>query len=162
MKQFIVESNQEKQITITKSGQYLVKLVGKGAHANITGKFKLSGSDKLDLNIITIHAAPHTSANTNLRAVVDDTASATINGTIIVEKNAQQTNSFLTEKVLLLSPKATANAIPNLEIEADDVKCSHAATVGTIDEEQLFYLQSRGISEPKAKAMIADGFLNPN
>jgi Fe-S cluster assembly protein SufD len=119
----------------------------------------LTGTQKLEVNLITIHAAPHTSANTIIRAVADDNAIAIINGTIIVQKNAQQTSSFLSENVLLLSERAQAHAIPNLEIEADDVKCSHAATVGTIDEEQLFYLESRGIDPKTAKSMIATGFL---
>jgi Fe-S cluster assembly protein SufD len=159
-KTYRVVSNQEKDIHLKKSGDYTVELVGEGAHATITGLFKLEGSQNLDLNVTIIHAAPHTSADTNLRAVVDDQATATINGTIIVQKNAQQTNSFLTEKILLLSPQSHAHAIPNLEIEADDVKCSHAATISTIDEEQLFYLQSRGIPSKKARLMLAQGFLH--
>lgn len=158
-KTHIIKENQEKSIIINKSGGYTIKLVGEGAHANITGLFNLTNSQKLDINLIIIHASPHTSADTNLRAVVDDKAVATINGTIIVKKDAQQTNSFLNENILLLSKTAQAHAIPNLEIEADDVKCSHAATVATIDDEQLFYLQSRGISQKKAKSMIAKGFL---
>lgn len=155
----IIKSNQDKDIHIKKSGDYTIKLVGEGAHVNIKGLFKLAGTDKLSIDLTIIHAAPHTSADTNLRAVVDDSAAASINGTIIVQKNAQQTNSFLNENVLLLSKTAQAHAIPNLEIEADDVKCSHAATVATIDDEQLFYLQSRGIPKKKAKTIIADGFL---
>jgi len=158
-KTFTVKQNQQEKVIISESGDYKITLAGEGAHIDITGLFKLTGQEKLDLNVIIIHAAPHTSADTNLRAVVDDTAVASINGTIIVDKSAQQTNSFLTEKVLLLSPKAQAHAIPNLEIEADDVKCSHAAVVTTIDEEQLFYLMSRGIPESEAKKLIAAGFL---
>lgn len=156
---YTLQSNQEKKITLTKSGNYTIKLAGEGAHTHIVGLFKLTGQEKLDLNVTIIHAAPHTSADTNLRAVVDDHATATFNGTIIVAKSAQQTNSFLTEKILLLSPYSHAHAIPNLEIEADDVKCSHAATVSTIDEEQLFYLQSRGIPAQTARLILAEGFL---
>lgn len=156
---YTLQSNQEKTITLTKSGNYTIKLAGEGAHTHIVGLFKLTGQEKLDLNVTIIHAAPHTSADTNLRAVVDDHATATFNGTIIVAKSAQQTNSFLTEKILLLSPYSHAHAIPNLEIEADDVKCSHAATVSTIDEEQLFYLQSRGIPAQTARLILAEGFL---
>jgi Fe-S cluster assembly protein SufD len=159
MNTFTVRKNQERSIIIKNSGDYSIKLTGEGAHAHITGLFNLKHQDQLNLNVTIIHASPHTSADTNLRAVVDGQATATINGTIIVEKSAQQTNSFLTEKILLLSPQAHAHAIPNLEIEANDVKCSHAATVSTIDEEQLFYLQSRGITEKKAKQLIANGFL---
>jgi Fe-S cluster assembly protein SufD len=113
----------------------------------------------LDLSVTIIHAAPHTTANTVIKAVVDDEAFAFISGTIIVKPAAQVTNSFLKENVLLLSEKARAEAIPNLEIEANDVKCSHAATVGKVDPEQLFYLQSRGLTPSQAKTAIAQGFL---
>lgn len=156
---FSVGAEETTSIIIRESGDYEVTLTGEGAHVDILGAFHLKGSEKLEINVVTIHAARHTSADTLIKCIADDKATATINGTIIVEKDAQQTNSFLTENVLLLSEKAQAHAIPNLEIEADDVKCSHAATVGTLDEEHLFYLMSRGISRDEAKKMIADGFL---
>lgn len=159
MNKYKIKRNEAETIVIAKSGDYTVTLEGEGAHVEILGAFHLKGSKKLDINVTTIHAAPHTSADTFIRCIADDNSQATINGTIIVQKDAQQTNSFLTENVLLLSPKASAHAIPNLEIEADDVKCSHAATVGTIDEEHLFYLMSRGIDKQTAKEMIVDGFL---
>lgn len=159
IKTYTIKKDQQKQIVINKSGSYTVKLTGDRARVDIRGAFYLTGKNTLNINITVIHSSPHTNANTNLRAVVDDHAKAEINGTIIVEKRAQQTNSFLSEKVLLLSKTAQAHVVPNLEIEADDVKCSHAATVGAIDKNQLFYLQSRGISQKKAKSMIAKGFL---
>jgi Fe-S cluster assembly protein SufD len=124
------------------------------------GAFHLVGSEQLNINVTIIHDAPHTSAQTLIKVVLDDSASVVLNGTIIVKKNAQQTNSFLAENVLILSNRAKAQAIPNLEIEADDVKCSHAATVANIDEESMFYLQSRGVNKVQAKKMIADGFLS--
>jgi Fe-S cluster assembly protein SufD len=77
----------------------------------------------------------------------------------VIEKNAQQTKSFLRENVLLLSPNAKAEAIPNLEIEANDVKCSHAATISNISDEEVFYLMSRGISRKEAEELIVEGFL---
>lgn len=156
-----LKKDQTKKITIEESGDYSVTLAGEGAHVDIVGGFWLKNTEQLEVNVTIIHAARHTSADTMIRAVVDDAATATINGTIIVEKDAQQTNSFLNENILLLTPEAHAHAIPNLEIEADDVKCSHAATVGTLDEEQIFYLQSRGIKAKEAKTMIAEGFLKP-
>ncbi len=156
----IIKKDQQEKIIISQSGDYAITLAGEGSHALIVGAFHLVGSEKLDLNLTIIHDAPHTSAQTLIKVVLDDSASAIINGTIIVKKAAQQTNSFLAENVLMLSDAAKAQAIPNLEIEADDVKCSHAATVANIDKESLFYLQSRGINEPTAKKMIADGFLS--
>lgn len=156
---FTIKKNQHKQIILKESGDYTIILVGDGAEAEILGAFWLKDHDKLEINVTTIHEACHTSADTFLRAIADGEASATLNGTIIVRPGAQQTNSFLTENVLLFSPKARAEAIPNLEIEANDVKCSHAATVGSVNQEQLFYLMSRGISKEKAKDLIAEGFL---
>jgi len=160
-KKYNITKNQQEKILITNSGEYEVILTGEGAHAEILGAFHLKGEEQLELNIITIHAAPHTSADTLIKVIADNSSKATVNGTIIVQKNAQQTNSFLTENILMLSDTASALAIPNLEIEADDVKCSHAATVGKIPDEHIFYLQSRGISQKTAKALIAAGFLEP-
>lgn len=156
----IINKNQQEKIIISESGDYTITLDGEGSHALIVGAFHLVGSEQLDLNVTIIHDAPHTSAQTLIKVVLDDSASAIINGTIIVKKIAQQTNSFLAENILMLSNSAKAQAIPNLEIEADDVKCSHAATVANIDQESLFYVQSRGVSELTAKKMIADGFLS--
>ena len=159
-KSYTLTADQQKTITLKKSGDYVVTLKGQGSEATIKGAFWVKGTDTLNLNLTVIHAVPHTSANTVIKAVVDDSASATINGTILVKKGAQQTNSFLKENVLLLSKKARAEAVPNLEIEANEVKCSHAATVGRVDPEQLFYLESRGLPQSKSKALIAQGFLS--
>jgi Fe-S cluster assembly protein SufD len=148
-----------KKITITKSGSYTYTLEEEGSELEIVGLFSLKNKDTLNLSVTIVHAAPHTSANTIIKAVVDDDAYASISGTIIVKPGAQATNSFLKENVLLLSDNARAEAIPNLEIEANDVKCSHAATVGKIDPEQVFYLQSRGLPESEVKDLIAQGFL---
>lgn len=161
MTKISVSKNQSKKVVIEKSGDYEIKLTGSGAHADILGGFHLKDSDQLKLDITIIHAARSTTADTFIRAVAEESSSANINGKIIVQKGAQQTNSFLTENVLLVGKKARATAVPDLEIEADDVKCSHAATVGKIDEEQLFYLMSRGISRNKATKLIIDGFLQP-
>ena len=161
MTKISVPKNQSKQVVITKSGDYLVELQGPGAHADILGGFHISGNDKLNIDVRIIHTAKSTSANTFIRAVVEDSSSANISGKIIVKKGAQQTNSFLRENVLLVGQNAKATAVPDLEIEADEVKCSHAATVGKIDEEQLFYLMSRGINKAKAQQLIIDGFLEP-
>lgn len=148
-----------KTIKLTKPGRYTYTLSHEGEELNIVGSFSLSHHDQFDLDLTIIHLAPHTTANTVLKAVVDDEAQANLIGKIIVQKNAFGTNSFLKENVLLLSPKAKASAIPNLEILCNDVKCSHAATIGKIDPDQVFYLMSRGLPEPEAKSAIAQGFL---
>ena len=81
-------------------------------------------------------------------------------GKIIIDENCGDSSSFLTERVLLLSDKAKAEAIPDLEIKTDDVQCSHAASISSISEEHLFYLETRGIGREKAEEMVVDGFLN--
>lgn len=149
-----------KTITLTKSGTYSYTLSKEGSELEVIGRFWLKNKDSLDLNLTIIHAAPHTSARTSLKAVVEGRGVVNFNGTIIVQKGAQATDSFLEERVLLLSDTARATAIPNLEIEANDVRCSHAAAVGKIDEEQLFYLTSRGLPRTQATRLIAKGFLS--
>ncbi len=148
-----------KTITLTQSGIYTYTLSQEGSDLNVVGRFWLKNDNKLDLSLTVVHAAPNTQANLSLKAVVEGGGEASLRGTIIVKKGAQNTNSFLEERVLLLSDKAHATAIPNLEIEANQVKCSHAATVGKIDEEQLFYLMSRGLPKRHATHLIAKGFL---
>ena len=149
------------RIVVNDSGKYTVNLLKPGARVEVLGAYSLKGKQSLQLEIFIIHKAPNTVADTFIRAVLEDQAQAQILGTIIVEKKAQNTNSFLRENVLLASKKATAHAVPNLEIHANEVKCSHAATIGTIDPEQIFYLQSRGLGVKTAQKLITDGFLKP-
>lgn len=148
-------------VKISESGKYRVDLLGEGTHVDVLGVFRGRGRDEIEIEIEVVHKAKNTSANTHIRGVVGDQAQARVVGMIRVLPKAQKTNSFLAEKVLLLSDGARAEVVPNLEIEADDVKCSHAATVGKIDEEQMFYLMSRGLSRETAEAMIVEGFLAP-
>jgi Fe-S cluster assembly protein SufD len=149
-----------KTITLTKSGTYIYTLNQEGSELEILGRFWLKGHENLNLNLTIIHAAKHTSSKSSLKAVVSGRGVVHLNGTIIVKPGAQNTDSFLEERVMLLSPQARATAIPNLEIEADQVKCSHAATVGRLNDEELFYLESRGLSKTKAAHLIAQGFLD--
>jgi Fe-S cluster assembly protein SufD len=148
-----------KTIIINKPGNYSYTLDQEGSELNIMGTFWLKNHDNQSVNLTLIHAAPHTKARVTLKAVVEDSAHLNLNGLIKVNEAGQDTDSYLSEKVLLLSPKATASAIPNLEILANEVKCSHSATIGPIDEEQLFYLMSRGLSKEKATSLLAEGFL---
>lgn len=144
---------------INQPGTYHFVLDRFGQDLDIIGRFKLGDRDVQHWDIEIIHAAPHTTSRTNIKGVVDGDGQAFVNGTIKVLSEAVGTEAFLEERILLVSPQARAEAIPNLEIKTDDVKCSHAATVGKIDEEELFYLQSRGISNNEAKKMIVEGFL---
>lgn len=159
MTKYKILKNQVKQVIIEKAGEYEVELVGNEARVEILGAFHLKSNQKKKVFLKIIHKAKHTKANTIIKAVVEGSGEIEIQGKIIVEKGAQQTESFLQERVLLVSDQARAVAIPDLEIMADEVKCSHAATVGSIDNEQMHYLMSRGMNKKEAAKMIIDGFL---
>lgn len=148
-----------KKIRITTGGKYRYQLDKIGQKLEVVGRFRLRGEEKLNLSIEIVHVVENTAAQVSLKATVDDKAQALIGGRVIVEQTAKNTESFLEERILLLSTQAKAEAVPDLEIQNNEVKCSHAATVGAIDEEQLFYLASRGIPEAEAKQTIAEGFL---
>lgn len=106
-----------------------------------------------------IHLEPNTRANVQVKAVLDGQSKLTFDGLIKVMKPAQKTQSYLREDVLLLSKDAQSLGKPQLEIEANDVKVSHGSTIGRVDDEQLFYLTSRGIEKEAAKKVIVDGFI---
>jgi Fe-S cluster assembly protein SufD len=135
------------------------KLDGPGASAKVTGAYAGAGRQHLDFDTTQEHAAPHTTSDLAFRGVLADRATAVWRGMIRVDPGAQQTDAFQESRNLLLSKKAHADAIPGLEIEANDVRCTHAAAVAQVDPEQLYYLRSRGMPEPKAKRLIIDGFL---
>ncbi|OGY92383.1 MAG: hypothetical protein A3B31_03470 [Candidatus Komeilibacteria bacterium RIFCSPLOWO2_01_FULL_53_11] len=118
-----------------------------------------SGDQKLRTDLSIIHVKPGARSHVILKGVFTDTAQGVLNGTILIRPSAQKTDTRLEERVLLLSPDAYAETIPNLEILADDVKASHAAAIGRISEEEIFYLQSRGIERKAAQRMIVHAFL---
>ncbi len=144
---------------INNPGKYRFILDKNGQELKLFGRFRLDGECVCRWDIEIIHAAPNTSSQTDIKGVVDGSAQAFVFGTIKVLPSAKNTEAFLSEKILLVSPAATAEAVPNLEIHTDQVHCSHAATVGKIDEEEIFYLQTRGVSAISAKKMIVSGFL---
>lgn len=148
-----------KRIILNQPGRYTYTLDQEGSHLEIIGRFWLKTPSLFNLHLIVVHAAPHTSAYVSLKAVVGGRGEANLQGTLIVQPQAPHTNSFLEAHALLLSPHARAHVIPNLEISHHQVKCSHAATVGKPNPEDLFYLMSRGLSKPKATHLIARGFL---
>ena len=135
------------------------KLAGRGSHAKVTGAYLGDGSQHLDYDTTQEHAAADTSSDLAFRGVLGDRATAVWRGMIRVDPGAQRTDAFQESRNLLLSDKAHADAIPGLEIEADDVRCTHAAAVAQVDPEQLYYLRSRGLREPEAKRLVIDGFL---
>lgn len=159
MTTFTVHQDEQKTIQLTQSGEYVVEIVGSGARAKIVGAFDARGDEIVNITLTIIHKAPHTRATTTLKGVARDNASVRFFGLIKIEENCGDTQSFLEERVLMLSEKAKAEAIPQLEILSDDVKCSHAASISQIPVEHLFYLESRGIPKAQAENMIIEGFL---
>ncbi len=136
-------------------------LAGAGAEAEVIGLFLGSDNDVLNLKLDTTHAAPNTRGRTEFKAVLGGKSSLEFNGMIKILKDAQNSNDFLQQDSLMLSEDAKANAIPGLEIEANEVKASHGATAKPVDPEQKFYLMSRGLSEAQAEAMVVTGFIVP-
>jgi Fe-S cluster assembly protein SufD len=160
MTTYTVKKNQHKKIELEKPGQYTVELVGEGAEATIGGVFQTKDNENLLTEVIIHHKSPHTRATTTLKGVARDKSFLKFKGKIIIDEDCGDSQSFLTERVLLLSPVAKAEAVPDLEIKTDDVSCSHAASVSNIPEEHIFYLQARGLNRKKAEEMIVNGFLN--
>ena len=134
-------------------------LAGQGSQARVTGGYVGGGSQHLDYDTTQEHSAAHTTSDLAFRGVLAESATAVWRGMIKVDPGAQQTDAFQECRNLLLSHDAHADAIPGLEILANDVRCTHAAAVAQIDREQLFYLESRGLREEDAKALVIEGFL---
>ncbi len=135
------------------------KLAGRGAEARVTGAYVGNGRQHLDYDTTQEHAAEDTTSDLAFRGVLDGRSTAVWRGMINVDKGAQRTDAFQDCRNLILSKRAHADAIPGLEIEADDVACTHAAAIAQIDPEQLFYLTSRGLDEDLASELIVGGFL---
>lgn len=135
------------------------RLAGKGSDAKVTGAYAGNGSQHLDFDTTQVHGAPSTTSDLAFRGVLADTATSVWRGMIRVEPGAQQTDAFQESRNLLLSREAHSDAIPGLEIEADDVRCTHAAAVAQLDPDQLHYLRSRGLPEESARKVVIEGFL---
>jgi Fe-S cluster assembly protein SufD len=135
------------------------KLAGPGSEARVTGGYAGGPGQHLDYDTTQEHAAPNTNSDLAFRGVLAKGSTAVWRGMIKVDPGAQQTDAFQESRNLLLSPEAHADAIPGLEILADDVRCTHAAAIAQVDKEQLFYLTSRGLGEPEAKSLVIEGFL---
>ncbi|MEA2353491.1 MAG: Fe-S cluster assembly protein SufD [Thermoleophilaceae bacterium] len=135
------------------------QLRGPGAQARVTGAYAGRGRQHLDFDTTQEHAAPNTTSDLAFRGVLAGRSTAVWRGMIKVDPGAQQTDAFQESRNLLLSKRAHADAIPGLEILANDVRCTHAAAIAQIDREQLFYLMSRGLPREQAKRLVIDGFL---
>jgi Fe-S cluster assembly protein SufD len=135
------------------------RLAGQGSTARVTGAYAGDGAQHLDFDTTQEHAAASTTSDLAFRGVLSGNATAVWRGMIRVDPGAQQTDAFQESRNLLLSKSAHADAIPGLEIEADDVRCTHAAAVAQIDAEQLHYLRSHGLPADQGKRLVIEGFL---
>ena len=133
-------------------------LAGPGATSRVTGAYFADGDQHLDYDTFQEHIAPSTTSDFAFKGALRDEASTVWRGMIRVEQEAQKTNAYQENRNLLLSPAAHADSIPGLEILANDVRCTHGATLGQVDREQLFYLMSRGLSRSEAERLIVRGF----
>ena len=162
------EASQEKNSTfkintITLGGGIVrnnlhIVLNGEYCNSQLNGLYLLNGSQLVDNHTLVDHAKPNCYSNELYKGIIDGKAQGVFNGKIFVRKDAQKTNAYQSNKNILLSDDASMNAKPQLEIFADDVKCSHGATTGQLDEDALFYLRSRGIGEENAKALLNVAF----
>src|SRR5438046_5679864 len=118
----------------------------------------VDGKTHVDNHSIVDNVMPNCFSNEFYKGIVDGKATGIFNGKIFVRQDAQKTNAYQSNKNILLSDTASVNTKPQLEIFADDVKCSHGCTIGQLDEEGLFYLRSRGISEKTAKSLLVHAF----
>jgi Fe-S cluster assembly protein SufD len=135
-------------------------LNGEGAECLLNGLYLARGSQHVDHHTVLDHARPHCSSREYYRGVLDGRASAVFNGAIVVRKDAQKTDAIQSNKNLLLSEEATINTKPQLQIQADDVRCTHGATIGQLDSGAVFYLQSRGIGREEARRLLVYAFAN--
>ncbi len=136
------------------------RLEGPGAEARVTGAYATRGRQHIDFDTTQEHAAPNTTSDLAFRGVLGGRSSAVWKGNIIVDPGAQKTDAFQESRNLLISKRAHADAIPGLEIQANDVRCTHAAAVAQVDLDQLFYLRSHGLPEAVAKRLVIEGFLS--
>lgn len=134
------------------------RLEGPGAEATLRGLFVPDGTQHLDTYTLVDHVAPHTVSNEEYRGIADGRGRGVFRGKVIVRPNAQKIDSRQSSRNLLLSPAAEIDTRPELEIYANDVKCSHGATTGQLDATALFYMRSRGLSESEARALLIRAF----
>ncbi len=133
-------------------------LAGEGAEAALNGLYLVRGRRHVDNHTRIDHVAPHCTSRENYKGILDDRGHAVFNGRIVVHTDAQKTNATQSNQNLMLSDKALVNTNPQLEIYADDVKCTHGSTVGQVDEETMFYFLSRGIDRETARRLLIHGF----
>ncbi len=149
--------------TLTLSGELVrnnhnVELVGENCEASLNGLFITNGNQLVDNHTLIDHQVPNCQSHELYKGIAKDKSTGVFNGKIFVRKDAQKTNAYQSSKNILLSDSATINTKPQLEIYADDVKCSHGTSTGKIDEDALYYLKARGIGDDNARKLLLQAF----
>ena len=134
-------------------------LEGPGAECQLDGAYLVEGEDHVDHHTLVEHRAPHCRSDQTYRGIASGKGTAVFDGIVVVHRDAQKTEAHQENRNLLLSDTATVHTKPHLEIDADDVVCSHGATIGSLDDDQLFYLRARGVPEELAHAMLTFAFV---
>jgi Fe-S cluster assembly protein SufD len=164
-KNIIVKENEKKLIPVLWTGEetelsYDIKLTGRNASIKFFGLLLGNENQSLALSVKVAHQAKDTKSEIIIKSALSDSAEVDIDGLVKIEPGAKGTNAWLAAHLLLLSERAKGKAIPSLEILENDIKAGHATTVGRINDLEMFYLMSRGLSQISAKKLIVEGFLN--
>lgn len=164
MKQIVVKKNENRLISfeLLNSSKILnVVLAGEGAEVEIAGLVLGKGNDNKEIETNIVHAAPNTKSIVNVRAVMRDRSLFSFRGNVKIEHGSKGADAYLRSDALLFDEAKMGDDTPALEILEKDVKAGHAATVGKVDSEMMFYLQSRGMSKIQAEKMLIQGFIEP-
>ncbi len=153
--QFVVMPGESRDIDIK------IDLTGPGAQAQLKGLYLCKGGEKVRFRVLMHHRAPGCKSTQLFNGIAGGEADVRFDGTIVVAPDAQQTEAYQENHNIVLTPEAKVVAKPQLEIYADDVKCSHGATVGQLNPDELFYMRSRGIPEAEARTLQMLSFLSP-
>ena len=153
--QFVVLPGESRDIDVS------IDLCGPGAEAHIKGLYLCGADEKVNFRIVMHHKAPGCKSTQLVKGIAGGSAQVQFLGTIVVAPDAQQTEAYQENHNIVLTPEAKVHTQPQLEIYADDVKCSHGATVGQLSADELFYMRSRGIPEKEAKTLQMLSFLSP-
>jgi Fe-S cluster assembly protein SufD len=135
-----------------------VSLVGNGSSSEVVGLYFGEGDQTLDYRVVIDHEGKNTTSDVFLKGAVEDDAQSVFTGLLRIEKDATRTSTFETNRNLVLSENAKAQSVPNLEILCNDVICGHASSVGPLEREHLYYLQSRGLTRERAERLLIKGF----
>lgn len=161
VKKIIVKKGEKKTVVIDQSGEWVIELAGENASVDMVGAVVGRGNDSFVIKTLQHHKAPNTTSNLLIKSVLFDKSTLTFDGLIKIDKQAQQSNAYQRNENLLLSNDAQVDTKPELEILADDVRCTHGVTIGRLNSEQLFYLMSRGLTKQQATNLLIEGFFEP-